>query len=118
MLGNEDQIAWLIPHAAVVRDHGEAAHHWGQLDESCGFRFSADGEDIVVVDRSPEHLLEISDVVLRLLAVSVVHSLLVRLPGWTSPDLFINAPALAYLMEQCQSLKALSLKNLKMDESH
>ena len=73
-LGNEDKIAWLTPHAAVVRDHGEAAHHWGQLDESCGFRFSADGEDIVVVDRSPEHLLEISDVVLRLLAVSVVHS--------------------------------------------
>jgi hypothetical protein len=33
-------------------------------------------------------------------------------------DPFINAPTLAYLMEQCQSLKFLSLKNHNMDEDH
>jgi hypothetical protein len=66
--------------------------------------------------RSPEHLLEISDVVLRLLAASVVHSIL--LSKFSDEDTLINAPTLAYLMEQCQSLKFLSFENLKMDESH
>jgi hypothetical protein len=60
--------------------------------------------------------LEICDVVLRLLAASVVQS--VRLNNWRSPGLFINAPTLANLMEQCQSLKVLSLMNLRLDEDH
>jgi hypothetical protein len=30
----------------------------------------------------------------------------------------IDAPTLAFLMEQCQSLKFLSLNNLEMDENH
>jgi hypothetical protein len=60
--------------------------------------------------------LEICDVILRLLAVSVVHSFL--LERWICPDLVINAPTLAYLVEQCQSLKILSLKDLEMHENH
>jgi hypothetical protein len=68
--------------------------------------------------RSPEHLLEISDVILRLLAASVVHSLI--LPAWRSADsVLINAPTLACLMEQCQSLNViLSLHGQEMDENH
>jgi hypothetical protein len=85
MIGNEDTIAWLAPHIAVVRYHGEAesVHIWGEFDESGGFYCSADdGEDIVAVACSPEYSFEICDVVVRLLAVSVVHS--VRLTNRTT----------------------------------
>jgi hypothetical protein len=110
-------VLWLTPHAAVVREHGRAIRYWNQLDESCFFCFHVDGnEDIVVFARSPEHLLEICDIIIRLVAVSVVHS--VRLYNWRSDDILINPPTLAYLMEQCQSLKILSLVELDMDEDH
>ena len=99
-----------------VRDGGTAVHHWAQLDEMWGFSCSVDGEDIVAGALFPEHLLEICDVVLRLLAVSVVHS--VNLDNWSTDCELINAPTLAYLMEQCQSLKSLSLWSLEMDENH
>jgi hypothetical protein len=85
--------------------------------ELCSFNFNADGEDTYAFARSTEHLLEIVDVVLRLLAVSVVHS--VSLHNWSYLEgTSINAPTLAYLMEQCQSLKLLSLQRLEMDENH
>jgi hypothetical protein len=116
-LGNEATVAWLTPHAAIIRENGLAMNAWEQLDESCGFCFSADGNNISALARSPEHLLEICDVVLRLLAASAVQS--VRLNNWRSLDrLFISAPTLEYLMEQCQSMKILTLMNLKMDEDH
>jgi hypothetical protein len=115
MLGNEDAIAWLTPRAAVACEHGHAATAWNQLDGFYRLYFSADGIDIIGVARS-EYLSEICDIVVRLLAASVVHALLVRLSSWTSPGLFINAPTLEYLMEQCQSLQILSFKHLKMDE--
>jgi hypothetical protein len=114
ILGNGDTVVWLTPHAAVARKGG-GAHSFGR--GSCRFFFSVDGNEIVALARSPEHLLEICDVVVRLLAASVVHSVI--LEKWSSRDgVLINAPTLAYLMEQCQSLKALTLHNLKMDESH
>jgi hypothetical protein len=116
VLRSGDIIAWLTPHTAVVRRHGEAEHVWSQLDESCGFCCSVDGADIVVVALSPEHLSELSDVVLRLLAVCVVHSVLIH--EWSPDGTLINAPVLAYLMKQCQSLKVLTLEDLKMDENH
>jgi hypothetical protein len=119
MLGDEDTVAWLTPHAAVARERGEAVNVWEQLGEgeSCGFSFNADGKDIIAFARSTEHLLEICDIVLRLLAASVVHS--VTLYEWSRRDgMLINAPTLAYFMEQCQSLKALSLIELEMDEDH
>jgi hypothetical protein len=114
MLRNLDTVAWLTPHAAVVRGNGIAMRYCLRLNERCRFWFRVDGKDLVALARSPQHLLEICDVVLRLLAVSVVHS--VQLTDWSTPDFFINAPILAYLMEQCQSLKVLTLKDLKMDE--
>jgi hypothetical protein len=116
MLGNINTVAWLTPHAFVVRKGGNELHAGNHLDESYRFSFSVDGKDTVAcLALSPQHLLEISDVVLRLLAVSVVQS--VRLTDWTY-DLFINARTLAYLMEQCQSLRVLTLKGPRMDENH
>jgi hypothetical protein len=65
---------------------------------------------------SPEHL-EICDVVLRLLAASDVHSVRLDKCGCYD-DALLNAPTLAYLLEQCQSLKALTLVDLVLDEDH
>jgi hypothetical protein len=125
MLGNANTIAWLTPHAVVTREggsgEGESVSHssWLQQDDSCRFLFDVDGNTIFALARSPEHLSEISDVVLRLLAVSLVHSVNLR-NKWTSRDnASINSPTLAYLMEQCQSLKVLKLQYLKsLDENH
>jgi hypothetical protein len=122
MVESGETIAWLTPHAAVARKGRSAVHTWVKLDDSCCFPFNVDGKDIVALARSPEHLLGIRDVVLRLLAASVVNSVL--LAGWTLSDgaaLFNALPplaSLAYIMEQCQSLKFLSLKDLEMDENH
>jgi hypothetical protein len=64
-----------------------------------------------------EHLSEIFDIVLRLLAASVVHSVIldkvISLAGAS-----INAPAFAYLMEQCQNLNVSTLKEIDLDEDH
>jgi hypothetical protein len=116
LLGNEETIAWLTPHAVVGREGGRVERYrhgaaYGKL------AFSADDKSISAVAQSPEHLLEICNVVLRLLAPSVVHS--VVLDKWGFPDsTLINAPSLAHLMEQCQSLKCLKLEDLALDGNH
>jgi hypothetical protein len=107
MLGNGDTIAWLTPHAAVANR--------GHFNESCRYHFNVDGKEIFAWASSVEAMSEICDVVLRLSAVSVVHS--VTLINWSGP-VFINAPTLAYLMEQCQSLKALTLGGMVLREDH
>jgi hypothetical protein len=71
-----------------------------------------------VVGASHEHLLEICDVLLRLLAASVVHSVILRKRSSRDGYLSINAPTLAYLMEKCQTLNFLSLQDLALDENH
>jgi hypothetical protein len=118
MLGNKSTVAWMTPHGAVARPYGIVAQSWEHVDGSCRIRFKADGKVIDALARSPEHLLEICDVVVRLLAASVVHS--VTLNNWNSADdsAFINAASLAYLMERCQSLKTLTLQYLALDENH
>jgi hypothetical protein len=79
ILENRNAFAWLTPHAAVVHGAARVVNYWDHLDGSSGhFSFSADGKDIAALARSPEHLLEICDVVLRLLAVSIVHSVVLR----------------------------------------
>jgi hypothetical protein len=119
MVGNKYNTAlWLTPHVAVTRAGGNAVQVWNELDEVCIFSFSADGKDIFAVARSSEHLLEICDVVLRLLAASDVHSVILRKRISLDGGFIINAPTLAYLMEQCQSLKVLTLGYLQMDENH
>jgi hypothetical protein len=117
MLENRNTVARLTPHAAISRGGGRAVVAWLQLEnELWQFRFSADGQQIIAFARSSEHLLEICDIVLRFLEVSVVQS--VKLDDCSRHDLFINAPILACLMEQCQSLRVLKLVDLEMDEDH
>jgi hypothetical protein len=116
MLENHNTLARLTPHASVARVDGLAVQAWNQLDESYRLSFSADGKEITAFAFSPEHLLEICDVVLRLLAVSVVH--LVHLYTNAFYSASINATSLAYLMEQCQSLKSLTLTQIALNEDH
>jgi hypothetical protein len=119
LLLNEDTVLWLTPYAAVARASMRLLVCWGQLNNSCRFRISTDdGKDTYALARSREHLLEICDIVLRLLAASVVHSVHLNEHGYRRGAALINAPTLAYLMEQCQSLRALSLHDLDMDEYH
>jgi hypothetical protein len=118
-LGDEytDTVSWLTPHAAVAREYGLGTAAWNQLYGSCSFTFHANGKDLIAFGRSTEYLLEICDVILRLLAVSEVHR--VTISKRSSPDnVLINAPSLEGLMEQCQSLKALTLNRIEMDENH
>jgi hypothetical protein len=118
MVANKNAVVWLTPHAAVVREDARWMYFWEQLDgAACQLYFNADGKGIVALARSREHLLEISDVVLRLLAASAVYS--VSIDKWNHRDgILINARALAYLMEHCQSLKILSLESIHLDENH
>jgi hypothetical protein len=117
MLGNADTVAWLTPHAAVARKDGSAMYAWEQLDDFSCFRFRADGKSFFALARSSEHLLDIVDVVVRLLTLSIVQSVSLT-DGYSLERVFINAPTLAYLMEQCQSLKVLKLCDLNMNENH
>jgi hypothetical protein len=117
LLGNEDTVAWLTPHAAVARPYGRVAQSWERVNMSCRICFDADGKDIFARAYSSERLLEICDVVLRLMAASVVHSVHLHNCGRQDTAL-INAASLAYLMERCQSLKTLTLESLELDESH
>jgi hypothetical protein len=123
MLGNEYAVMWLTAHAAVIRQGGKGEYCWMQLNNSCRLSLRVDGYErgMYVVARSQEHLLEICDVVLRLLAASTsaVHSVILNKDDYRRPGAAcISAPTLAHLMEQCQSLKALSLTNLEMGENH
>jgi hypothetical protein len=116
MLGNINTVAWLTPYAAVARKHERVLNAFEVFDGFYRFFFSADGVKIVAAARSLEHLLEICDIVLRLLAVSVVHSVKLYTNG--NDDRSINAPSLAHLMEKCQSLKSLTLSHIALDEDH
>jgi hypothetical protein len=119
MLEKGITLAWLTPHTAVARDDGRVMSAWERsgMDEEWSIRFNADGNDIDAMATSPEHLMTICDVVLRVLAASVVHS--VTLDNWNYRDgALINSASLAYLMEQCQSLKVLTLQHSAWDENH
>jgi hypothetical protein len=109
--GNEDTVVWLTPHAFVAR----VCPFCFDWNYKCSF--DADGRIIVAFANSSEHLSEICDVLLRLVAASAVYSVALnnRSP---SDSVSINAPTLSYLMEQCPSLKVLTLEHLEMDENH
>jgi hypothetical protein len=118
-LESKKTVVWITPHVALVRESGSWTwmNHCEQLEMSCGFLFDADGKGMVALARSNEHLLEICDVVLRLLAASVAH-LAILCQRSSRDGESINATSLEYLMEQCQSLKDLSLVHLDMHENH
>jgi hypothetical protein len=119
MLGNRNTLAWLTPNAAVMR-RGWMASVFSFTEFVVGdnYRFSCNIDDnhITAVASCTEELLEICDVLFRLLAASVVHS--VTLCNWTCPgDISIKPASLAYLIEHCQSLKALTLEEIVLDEN-
>jgi hypothetical protein len=118
VLGNEETLAWLTPHAFVVRAGLGMLYYTLNLLRMRSFHFTADGKDIIVFALSPEHLLEICDVLFRLLAASVVDSVILRSGIHHDGGAWINAPTLAHLMEQCKSLKVLTLMNQELDENH
>jgi hypothetical protein len=119
MLGDGNTIAWLTETVAVCRGEGRAYGYSDILDNVCSVYFYADGKNMVALARSPEALLEISDSVLRLLTVSAVHQVEVWGTKGESSYSHFAAPSLAYLMEQCQDLKALTLYRLRsLDETY
>jgi hypothetical protein len=107
----------LTPRSAITHEYGRADKYSEGVSYD-NFAFVVDGKNIAAVAESPEHLLEICDVVLRLLATSVVHSVQLNKHNSLDGDTLINALSLAYLMEQCKSLKVLELWNLEMDKNH
>jgi hypothetical protein len=114
---DRDTIAWMTPHTAVVDGIGRGDALLIRMQGMRSFYFqtdgkdSTDGKDVVASGRSSAALSEICNVVLRLLAVSTVHSVLLDNMG-PSDNLAIKAPSLGHFMEQCQSLKTLSLVHL------
>jgi hypothetical protein len=76
IIENGRTVAWLTPHAAVVRADDEGSYGWELINESFCFCFNVDGKVISAFARSREDLLEICNVLLRLLAAGVAHSVI------------------------------------------
>jgi hypothetical protein len=124
MLGDEDSVLWLTPHAAVVRkyDRSHIVSDFIKDEDEKDYRFSfnVNGTEIFAVAPFSVALSEIVDIVRRLLAANArdVYQLTLRSVGREDTDIF-NAPTLADLMEQSESLKVLKLQNLEsLDEDH
>jgi hypothetical protein len=119
MLCNRKLIAWLTPHAAVVSGYGRAHLRYYHLQYLFSFRVIVNGKEIQALTHSPAASSEMFDVVRRLLLADVreVHELDLRDSDYHH-ETFFNAATLAYLMVQCQSLKALKLENVALDENH
>jgi hypothetical protein len=83
------------------------------------FSFNVDGAVLLAVAPSSAALSEMVDVVRHLLVDNArnVHELILRSDG-LGGEVSFNAPSLANLMEQCQSLKALTLEQIALDEDH
>jgi hypothetical protein len=65
-------VAWLTPHAAIAR--AVSMREWIQLPAAGRFDCNTDGKETVAWAFSPEHLLELCDVVIRVLVASAIHS--------------------------------------------
>jgi hypothetical protein len=121
MLGNEKTVLWLTPHAAVV---AVSAYGTGfmcsiYLRDNYRFIFNVNGKAIFVLPRSSEAFSEIVDIIRRLLLadVSEVNELeFILCTTIVHDERFFNAASLANLMEQCQSLKTLTLEQIDLDE--
>jgi hypothetical protein len=123
MLGDRNKVAWLTPHAAVVRQNDFLCSSYLSLRDTYRFSFDVDGESIFVVARSSAALSEIVDVVSLLLGASARDVCILNLRClceylWPFRATILNAASLAYLMEQCQSLKTLALQQVCLNEDH
>jgi hypothetical protein len=122
MLGNQNTVLWLTPHTAVTPKDGHAIFWYDvRFSFSYYYRFSfiVDGQHISAMARSSQALSEIVDVVRRLLLTNAREVRELELTNVDhSSDVFFNAPSFAYLVEQCQSLKYLTLSGIDLDEDH
>jgi hypothetical protein len=117
ILGNQNAVVWLTPHAFIVLANERGDKCSFNLQDDYRLRFNVDGKYIHVLAHFSEAYSEIANIVFRLLAASVVHSVI--LDTWRFLDeTFFNATSLAYLMEQCHSLKAFTLKKFALDEDN
>jgi hypothetical protein len=121
MLGNENTVVWLTSQASVVRARGRGRLCPGYLHEQdYTFRVNVDGKgkEIHALARSSEEYSENLDVIRRLLLAeaSEVYELEFRNEFQSGQVAFFNAPSFADLAEQFQSLKALTLKKIVMNE--
>jgi hypothetical protein len=119
MLCNRKLIAWLTPHAAVVSEYGRANFRNCHLQDFYFFRVNVNGKEIHALTQSSGAFSEICDVFRRLLLADVreVHELDLRYYSHRD-ETFFDAATLAYLVDQCQSLKALKLEKVALDENH
>jgi hypothetical protein len=117
MLGNRNTVLWLTPHATVVRAVGN--ENTSRYRYFCKSLFNVDGQKLFAVARSPTELWEICEVVRRLLVANArqVNEVALRNMGFEG-EAFFSAPSFGYLVEQCQSLKALTLEQTSLDENH
>jgi hypothetical protein len=117
VMRDSETVVWLTPHAAVISPGGRAHHCIPSL---LAFRFfiGADGKDIFVATSSATARLEMFAVVGRLLtaSASTVYELDIRNLCRRHQAYDTIGPTLAYLMQQCQSLKVLSLTFFEIDE--
>jgi hypothetical protein len=116
ILEDGNTMIWFTSSAAVFRENGRAHVVGSHTEFGNSFRFNADGKAMIVMTRSREALSEFCDAILRLLAVSAVHQ--VDLQGIECENSPFAAPSLAYLMEQCQRMKTLTLENIALNEDH
>jgi hypothetical protein len=129
MLGNDETVVWLTPHAVVMRcmrpvvmrcmrPNGLAQLCVPTLYFAYRFSINADGKEIFIATSSSAARSEILAIVGRLLAVNTSEVYELDLINCSRRDQVFNiAPTcFEYLMRQCQRLKVLSLTDIKMDE--
>jgi hypothetical protein len=118
-LGNGDTVLWFTPDAFIMPTIGRGRLFPSRLQNDYKFSFNINGKSTVALARSSSALLDIVDVVCRLLVANVgeVYHLELRNLG-ESKEVFFSAPMFASLAEQCQNLKALILENVTLDKGH
>jgi hypothetical protein len=101
ILGNGETVAWLTPHAAVALEEGEN-------DISLGGSWMSHAASISIPTKQWSPWLTLPsicgdfDIVLRLMAASVVYSVILNRLSRMN-DILISALTLAYMMEHCRS---------------
>jgi hypothetical protein len=113
MLANQNTVLWLTPHASVVSEYGLGVRCSYHLGGDNRFIVNVNGKEINVLARSSAALLEIVDIVRRLLVANASEIYKLELENEVeSGEVFFNAPGFASLMEHCQNLKVLTLGNM------
>jgi hypothetical protein len=111
-MGNRNTVAWLTPHAAVVREQGFLGFYCLHQD-NLRFQLNVDGKTIEGMADSSEALSEIIDVVRRLLLAGLGEVYKAGLTDLGRHNaVFFDAPTLTHLMEQCRNLKVLTFCEL------